>query len=279
MQVAVEGGTLVRVFAVAQVHHLDEAAVGLGGEGAAHGHLRRSIGDGRQVVADRRVVLGHAVEGGHRQREAGLCRQCAGVGGQFLHQAGVLVRRGGHRHPGEILGRAAQHRRAADVDVLHRLGQAAVGAGGHRLERIQVQHQQVDRVDAVLGHHRLVDAGAAEQAAVHPRMQGLDPAIHHFGELGEFGHVLHRQPGLAQGLGGAAGGKQFDAVRGQRVGQVKQAGLVGNRQQRPAHGQEIGSHRQGRGGGRGGIIAARRRPLRPASPRQALPRLRPGRSP
>src|SRR5690606_41863807 len=51
----------------------------------------------------------------------------------------------------------------------------------------------VDRADAVLGHHRVVDAGAAEQAAMHDRVQGLDPAIHHFREARSEEHTSELQ--------------------------------------------------------------------------------------
>ena len=156
----------------------------------------------------------------------------AAVGVQFRDEAGVLRRIGGDRDAGEVLGRAAQHRRAADVDVLDDLVQGRVRIRRHPLERIQVQHQQVDRRDAVFGHHRIVGAGAAEQAAVHDRVQRLHPAVHHFREAGGLADVLHREPGLAQGLRGAAGREQFHAVRGQRAGEVDQSGLVGHGQQR-----------------------------------------------
>jgi hypothetical protein len=45
-------------------------------------------------------------------------------------------------------------------------------------------------------------------------MQRLDAAIEHFRKTGVFGHVDHRQAGVAHRLGGAAGGQQFDALRG-----------------------------------------------------------------
>ena len=36
----------------------------------------------------------------------------------------------------------------------------------------------------MFGHHAIVLAAAGENAAVYFRVQGLDPAIHHFGEAG-----------------------------------------------------------------------------------------------
>ncbi|MNS60777.1 hypothetical protein D3C72_937880 [compost metagenome] len=242
MQVAVERATLVRVLAVAQVHHLHEGGIHLRRVLGTRRHGSVGGGDGRQVVADRRVVLGDAVERGYRESETGAGRQLAIVGVERGQQFGVLRRVGSHRHAGEVLGRRAQHRRTADVDVLHRIGQGAVGLGGDRFERIQVQHQQIDGADAVLGHHGVIQAGTAQQAAVHHRMQGLDPAIHHFREASDLGHVLHGQARIADRLGGTAGGQQLNAACSQRGGQFDQAGLVGNGKEGPADGQQISGH-------------------------------------
>ena len=60
-----------------------------------------------------------------------------------------------------------------------------------------------------LGEVLLVVA-AVEQAAVDLRVEGLDPAVEQFGRAGVFGDIDDRQARLAQGLGGAAGGEQFD---------------------------------------------------------------------
>src|SRR5690606_3505818 len=128
----------------------------------------------------------------------------------------------------------AQHGRAADVDVLDDVLELRVPVGGDLLERVQVQHQQVDRLDAVPGHHRVVHAAPPEQGAVHLRVQGLDPAVHDLGEAGDLGDILHGQTGLAQGAGGAAGGQQLDVVGGEGAGEFDQAGLVRNGQQGPA---------------------------------------------
>ena len=64
---------------------------------------------------------------------------------------GVVGRIDQHRHVGMVLGRGAQHRRPADVDVLDRFVIGAVGPRDRRGERIEIDDQQVDRLDAVLG--------------------------------------------------------------------------------------------------------------------------------
>ena len=59
------------------------------------------------------------------------------------------------------------------------------GLRDRRRERIEVHHHQVDGLDAVLGHHRVVGAAPAEQAAVDLRVQRLDAAVHDLGEAGD----------------------------------------------------------------------------------------------
>ena len=122
----------------------------------------------------------------------------------------------------------------------------------------------------MLGHDRIVHAGAAQQAAMHLRVQRLDAAVHHFRESRDLGDIAHGQAGVTQCLGGTARGQQFHAMARQRVGQVEQAGLVGNGQQRPSHGQEIEGHERG-GAERGADYNAPQQPV-PGS-------LRPARSP
>ena len=43
--------------------------------------------------------------------------------------------------------------------------------------------------------------------------------------------VAHRQAGVGDRLGGAAGRDELDAVAGERAGEVDQPGLVGNREE------------------------------------------------
>ena len=79
-------------------------------------------------------------------------------------------------------------------------------------------------------------AAPGEDAAVHERMQGLDAAIHHFGEAGDVRDIRHGQPGVGDGLGGASRGDQFEASALQPGGQGRQAGFVGNAQEGSSHG-------------------------------------------
>src|SRR3546814_9065569 len=87
-----------------------------------------------KVVADAGVIEGDVVERGHRQCEARLRGQGTIVPGQLRGQRVVLRRVRRHCHAGEVLGRRAQHRRAADVDVLDDLVEAAVRSEEHTSE-------------------------------------------------------------------------------------------------------------------------------------------------
>ena len=80
---------------------------------------------------------------------------------------------------------------------------------------------------------------------MHLRMQGLDPAVHHFRKAGQFRDVLDLQSGGGDRLGGAAGGDEFDAVAGQRAGEFDQSGFVGNGQQSAGDAARMVGHGQG----------------------------------
>ena len=66
-----------------------------------------------------------------------------------------------------------------------------------------------------------------QQAAVYGGVQGFHAAIEHFGKARDFGHFGHGQARVFEQLGGAAGGQQAKAQRGQRCGEFGNAGFVG----------------------------------------------------
>jgi hypothetical protein len=77
-----------------------------------------------------------------------------------------------HRHVLPVLGRGAQHGRAADVDVLDGVFQRAVGLGGGLREGVQVDHQQVDGADAVFLASAAMCSGRSRRASRPPCMRG-----------------------------------------------------------------------------------------------------------
>jgi hypothetical protein len=97
-------------------------------------------------------------------------------------------------------------------------------------KRVEVDHQQIDGGYAVgrQCRHVLGHIAPGQQAAVDLGMQGLDAAVQHFGKAGVVGDFSHRQAGVGQQLGRAAGGQQLDAQGVQRLREFEDAGFVGN---------------------------------------------------
>ena len=239
LRVDVEGGGLVRVLAVAQGLLL----LDLQGQGAGpfvagrHGFLLGlGVDQAGQVGGDGAVV------GGGVGVDLGGQRQAQAVGGvaalvHFGQHARVVDGVDHHGHAAGfgavVLGRRAQHGRAADVDVFDGVGEGAVRLGHGFAERIQVDHQHVDTVDArrLDGVHVLGAVAARQQAAMDLRVQRLDAAIENFGRTRVGRHFGDGQAGVGQQLGGAAGGQQAHAARGQGAGKFNDAGLVGHRKQ------------------------------------------------
>ena len=98
------------------------------------------------------------------------------------------------------------------------------------LERIQIDHHHVDVRDVVLfqGFHVLRKIAPRQNAAVHFRMERLDAAVQHFGKAGVVGHFGDLDAVVGQQFGGAAGGQDIDAHRGQRAREFENAGFIGD---------------------------------------------------
>ena len=148
----------------------------------------------------------------------------------------VVVGRVDHDRDRAVVLRAGPHHRgAADVDLLDDFGRAR--AGGHRLaERVQVDDEQLERLDAQpddrLDVLRVVLVG--QQAGVHVRVQRLHPPAE---DLREPGHLVDRRDRDAQVADprrGRAGRDDLDAGRVQAARQVLDAGLVVHADQRTA---------------------------------------------
>jgi len=236
--VDVEGGALVRVLAVAQ------GLAQRSGKGPAAG---RVLADGAgHPGGDGGIVGGGARKRPLRQRAAEGQARLPVVPVHLLQKGGVVAGIGQHGDMGVVLGGGADHRRPADIDVLHRLGLAGT-ARHRRLERVEVDDQEVDGRDAVRLHRRHMRGIVAQgqQPAMHAGVQGLHAAVHHLGEAGHVGHVAHLQPLGAQ-LGRAAAGRdQLHPAGRKGVGQFAHPGLVGNGNQRAADRGEVGHRRSG----------------------------------
>ena len=127
-----------------------------------------------------------------------------------------------------VLGGAAEHGGAADVDVLDGLLEGDVGFGDGLLEGVEVDDHEVDGLDAVFLGLFLVGLVAAqvEEAAVDLGVQGLDAAIEDLRRAGEGGDFGGGDVLLLEEGGGAAGGDDLDSHGRQFPGELDQAGLV-----------------------------------------------------
>ncbi len=206
----------------------------------------------REPSGDRRVVGRRAAIGAGRQPPSQVQRRRPAVGLELGQHLGHVLGAGADGDIGVVLGRRADHRRSADVDVLHARVEARAGRHG-LLERVEVHIDEVDADDAVFLHGPGMLGGVAdaEKAAVHHRMQGLHPAIHHLGKAGELGDVLHRQAGGLDRLAGAAGGDQLDPEPGEGPRRLDKTGLVRDGDQRALESDPVWCGREIGGGGHG----------------------------
>ncbi len=148
---------------------------------------------------------------------------------------------GANRDEVRILGRRTQHGRTAYVDVLDTVIEARARLHGC-LERIKIDPDQIDRLDAVIGciFRMRGKVAAIEQTAMHLGMQRLHAAIHHLWKVCQVRHVAHLETCFLQRLRRTAGGHQIDAKRRQLPRPLDQSRLVGDRDQRPPDRDAIG---------------------------------------
>ncbi len=271
----VKGRPLVRVFPVAQVLQLGQMnspalrenglamarrrvgpCVGVPGRPGIGAGLRHGTGGrcrlglrlqpGRQPVAHGPVVAGRMPKRRQRQPPPHGGGNSARRGQRLQHVI-VISRPHDDDHVPVIFGRRPHQRGTADIDVLHRVPPRDVRPRHRLLERIQVDAHHVDGVDAVASQvvpvRRVVPIG--QNAAVHLRVQRLDPAAQQFGKTGQLLHRSHGQPRRRQMTHGAAGGQQLEPEPYQPSGKLDDAGFVGHAQQRAlrsGHGVTLPTH-------------------------------------
>ena len=152
----------------------------------------------------------------------------AAIGLQFRNDARVLRGVGQHGNVFPVLGSAAHHGRAANVDVLDRVLQRTAGLGHRGFKRVQIDHQHVDGVDVVFGKGGHVGGhiAACQQPAVHAWVQGFHAAVEHFGKACHLCHFGHGDLMVCQQFGGASRREQLDASACQRLRELEKTGLV-----------------------------------------------------
>ena len=218
----------MRVFAVAQNLGAGSAECDPAG--------KRDVDVAGEPLRDRRVVGSRPRVGRGGEAPAEVESGPAVVLRQLAQDSGVVLRVGGDDDEIVVLGRRADQRGSANVDLLDRLV-AVRAAGDGFLERVEVNDHEVDGLDPV-GLHRLAVGGEVapgEDTAMDRGMQRLDPPVHHFRVAGDVRNVSRFEPRVGERPRGAAARHQRDAALGQRRGEFHQPRLVGNREQRPLH--------------------------------------------
>ena len=192
-----------------------------------------------QIARDRRIVTRGALK--HLERELAAefeqTRRISFPSHRREHRV-VVSRVAHHAHTLVILGRAAQHRGTADVDIFDRLFEMNVRFRHGFLEGIEVHDDEIDQLDGVgLRLREVVGLVApAEQSAVNLRVQCLDPTFHDFRKPGVLADLRHRQTALGEQFRRAAGREQGVAVRAhEHRRELHQTTFVADREQGKFH--------------------------------------------
>ena len=222
-----KSGALMGVLAV--THCLDLAELEIDGTWKI-GTLTRSV-DCPEIIRNRTIIACRMLKRFHSQRiTGGICYRAIVLLHFFQHQ-GIV---GAVDHHGDIrvvLGCGAQHRRAANIDILDGHRQVTVFPCNRLLKRIKIDHDQVNRGDPVFGHDRIVDSAPPENTAVDLRMQCFDTPVHHFRETGVIRHLRHRHGCICQQPGCPAGRQDLNTQLMQGAGKFLDTGLVGDTDQ------------------------------------------------
>src|SRR5437588_7127001 len=218
----VVGRALVGIFTVGEVEHLLEARDQPVGE-------RVSV---HEPPRDRSLV-------GSRDRERLGCelaprleRELAVVP-QLVQHPFVLGATADGRDVGEVLRRGAKHCRAADVDHLDRVLLADAVPGDRLAERVEVDADQVERLDLLLLERGEIfwTVAPGQNRRVDSRVERLDAAAEQLGHLRDLLDPRHRNLHLLEVGARAAAGDDLDAELDQALGELVQARLVVDRDQ------------------------------------------------
>src|SRR5262249_34505900 len=182
-------------------------------------------------------------EGPAGQPGAGRQGRAAGRA-ELRQQALVVFRLDGDRHATVVLGGGADERRPADVDHLDGLGRTGAALDG-LLDGVEVDDDEVERLDRRPGEvARVVLAGVVgENAAEDLRVERLDPAAQDLREAGRRLDGFDLDAFVLEMLRGPPGRDDPDAPGRELAGELRDARLVVNGDERPADGRDGGGKR------------------------------------
>ena len=220
---AIERRRLMRVLAVAQALAQVAADRAKGREPASASLRANQLDDRRVVDRGARIRLGGELLAQRQRRHALVPLSSASTGG-------VVGGIDDDRDMIVVLGRGADHGRAADVDVLDAVAKSAPLRDG-RLRRDRGSRPE-DRSRAMPCAAIAAAWSALSRMASRPPCTAgcsvfTRPSIIS-GKPVSSPTSRHGKPGLAERLARAAGGDELDAVAGERAGKLNEPGLVGN---------------------------------------------------
>ena len=213
----------MRVLAVPQILNFREAERERLGEMPVVAEPRR----------DRRLVRGCHRECLGREPPPSVAGEPA-VLAQLLEHLLVLLRARDGRHVLEVLCRRAQHRRPADVDHLDGLLLVHAPLRDRGAERIEVDADEVERFDLLLGEGGgiLCLVASGEDPAVDARMQRLHASAEHLGRVRDVLDARDVDAQLGERRRRAAAGDELEAEVGEAAGEGFEPCLVVHRNQR-----------------------------------------------
>ena len=131
-----------------------------------------------EIGGDERIVLSRMGEGLLRQLPAPLGTHQAG-GVEIIEDRRVIRRVNHHCHRLKIFRRCPNQGWAPDVDLLKSLLARHLGTSDDLSKGIQIDRNQIDRLDAMGGESGLMGGVLAlrQDAAVNPGVQGLHTSI------------------------------------------------------------------------------------------------------
>ena len=219
----VVGGALVRVLAVGEIGDLDELH-------------QRAFGEALglvEPVRDRDVIAGRVRERLGGELAARLEADVLLLA-QLVEDEAVALGIDDDGDAREVLRRGTDHRGTAHVDRLDDVCLRRLAPCGDAAEGIEVDHEQIDRLDPVLLERGRVGRvlTPCEQGTVDVRVERLDAAPEHLGEARHVLDLRHGEPVLGE-MGRRSGRRdQLDSELAQTGGELRQPVLVRHRDQR-----------------------------------------------
>ena len=108
-----------------------------------------------------------------------------------------------------VLRCRTEHGGATDIDVLNRQLKADVGFSHSFLKWVEIHHNKIYHLDAMLsrGTDVILFVAACEETPMNLWMKGLDAAFHHLRKARVVTDLSHRDALFFKELGGATSGK------------------------------------------------------------------------